>query len=308
MRIAVTGAAGRLGRSVVAVLSAAGHDVHPLDRVLSDQPRARAVDLLDPLATRELLAALSPDAVIHLAAIAVPFSAPEQEIFTVNTAMAFTVIEAAVSAGARFVLAASSPTVLGYGVAGWTPERLPLDESVPVAPANAYSLSKICVEETIATFARVHEGVRFASFRPCFVVSPEEWRGARTQQGHSILDRLQTPELAAVSLFNYVDARDVGDFADCWLAADSAPSGACYFVGAQDALAARPLAELLPEHLPTTALAAAGLLGTAPAFDSSAAARDTGWTARRSWRTELDSDSLAAVRALEPALSQRTSS
>jgi UDP-glucose 4-epimerase len=300
MRIAVTGASGRLGRSVVEVLRAAGHDVRPLDLVLPEGPGAVAVDLLDAEAARSVLDDLAPDAVVHLAAIAVPFSAPEHRIFTTNTAMAFSVIQAAVAAGAGRVLVASSPTVLGYGGPDWVPERLPLDENVPVAPAHAYALSKVCVEETVTMFARSTPGTRFASFRPCFVIAPEEWAGAVTQQGHSVLDRLRNPALAAVSLFNYVDARDAGEFVAHWLEADDAPSGACYFVGAQDALATRPLAELLAEHLPGAAAAATGLVGTLPAFDSSAAQRDTGWTARRSWRTELDAAALAALTALRP--------
>ncbi|MCM6762557.1 NAD(P)-dependent oxidoreductase [Rathayibacter sp. ZW T2_19] len=314
MRIAVTGASGRLGRSVVEVLRDAGHDVRPLDRERPEGPGAVAVDLTDAAAARSVLAGIAPDAVVHLAAIAVPFSAPEHRIFTTNTVMAFSVVEAAVAAGATRVLVASSPTVLGYGARDWVPERLPLDERIPVAPAHAYSLSKVCVEEMTAMFARSTAGVRFASFRPCFVIAPEEWAGATTQQGHSILDRLRDPALASVSLFNYVDARDAGEFVERWLAADSAPSGACYFVGAQDAFATRPLAELLPEHLPGTASAARHLVGTLPAFDSSAAERDTGWVARRSWRTELDPAALAsllppdAVAAQEPALSQRTAS
>ena len=297
MRIAVTGASGRLGRSVVDVLLGTGHEVHALDRTLADGVRGLEIELNDRESVRTALSAFRPEAVVHLAAIAVPFSAPEREIFTVNTTMAFDVIEAAIDAGAARVLLASSPTVLGYGTPEWTPPHLPLDETVPVAPAHAYSLSKVCVEEMAAAFARSTPGVRFAAFRPCYVVPPEEWQGAPTQQGHTILERLRDPALAAVSLFNYVDARDAGDFVVAWLAADAAPSGARYFVGAPDALATAPLSTLLPLFHPGTAGTAAVLTGTRPAFDSSAATRDTGWRPRRSWRTELRSADLAAVTA-----------
>ncbi|MFS0734978.1 NAD(P)-dependent oxidoreductase [Microbacterium sp. 1P10UB] len=301
MRIAVTGASGRLGRSVVDVLRAAGHEVQAMDRESVDGAAGVEVDLRDPVATRAALTALHPEAVVHLAAIAVPFSAPEREIFTVNTSMAFDVIEAAVEAGASRVLVASSPTVLGYGAAEWTPSRLPLDETTPVAPAHAYALSKVCVEEMVSAFARAVPGVRFAAFRPCYVVPPEEWTGAPTQQGHTIIERLQDPALAAVSLFNYVDARDAGEFVAAWLLALDAPTGACYVVGAEDALATAPLSDLLPLFHPGTAGVADVLTGTRPAFDSSAATRDTGWVARRSWRTELSADDLATVTAARPA-------
>lgn len=306
MRIAVTGASGRLGRSVVDVLSARGHDVHVLDRVATDSARSHTVDLTDDAAAHAVFERIAPDAVIHLAAIAVPFSRPEREIFTTNTSMAFSVIEAAIAAGTARVLVASSPTVLGYGAPEWTPARLPLDETSPAAPANAYALSKVCIEEMVASFARSTPGVRFASFRPCYVISPEEWAGAPTQQGHTIVERLHDPALAAVSLFNYVDARDVGEFVDAWVGSESAPSGARYFIGAEDALAVRPLDELLPRFHPGCAGEAAVLTGTTPAFVSTAATTDTGWIARRSWRTELDADTVAALTAHHTALDVRT--
>lgn len=294
MRVAVTGAAGRLGRSVVSVLREHGHDVVAIDRDRGEYAEV-GVDLTDRVATRSVLEALTPEAVVHLAAIAVPFSAPEHEIFTVNTSMAFGVIEAAIDAGATRVIAASSPTVLGYGAPGWRPASLPLDEASPRVPSNAYALSKACIEDMIAMFARTLPGVRLASFRPCYVVAPEEWSGALTQQGHSIEERLRRPELSAVALFNYVDARDAGDFVAAWLVAEAAQSGSCYFVGAADALAPLPLASLLPQFHPGTAAAAEVLQGTAPAFDSRRAREDLGWHAERSWRTELPSELVAEL-------------
>lgn len=294
MRIALTGAAGRLGRSVAQTLREAGHTVLPIDRALPAGD-GDTVDLTDPAATRDVLMRLQPDAVVHLAAIAVPFSAPEHTIFTVNTGMAFAVLEGAVAAGATRVLVASSPTVLGYGPEEWDPGHLPLDEHTPRSPSNAYALSKVCVEETVAGFARRETGVRFAAFRPCYVISPEEWAGAPTQQGHTLIERLERPELAAVSLFNYVDARDVGAFVDAWLRTDDAPSGATYVVGAADSLVVGPVSEELPRFHPGTAAYAAALAADSPVFSSEAAARDLGWRALRSWRTELPADAVARL-------------
>lgn len=306
MRIAVTGASGRLGRSVVAVLRESGHEVHALDRVASDDLNSHAIELTDAPAVQALFLAIAPDAVIHLAAIAVPFSRPEREIFTTNTSMAFIVLEAAVAADIPRVLVASSPTVLGYGRASWKPSKLPLDETISTEPSNAYALSKVCIEEMVASFARSTSAVRFATFRPCYVISPEEWEGAPTQQGHTIVERLQNPALSAVALFNYVDARDAGEFVNAWVTSDGAPSGACYFVGAQDALAVGSLDDLLPQFHPACTGLADVLAGQAPAFDSTAAARDTGWIARRSWRTELAPHIVATLVAHQPVLDRRT--
>ncbi len=294
-RVVVTGGAGRLGRSVVTQLRLAGNEVISFDRVAIDTDDV-AVDLLDSVATAEAFATARPDSLVHLAAIAVPFSAPERTIFETNTRLAFGVIESALSAGTGRIVAASSPTVLGYGAEGWLPPSLPLDETTPPRPANAYSLSKFVVEVTVQALARQHPDASFATFRPCYVISPEEWLGAPTQQGHTVEQRLDDPALAAPALFNYVDARDVGDFLAVLLEAvpDLAPAEN-FFVGAGDALSRRPLSQVVPELLPSLAPLAAGLTGTSPAFSVDKAYRLLGWAPQRDWRTEL----AAAGAALE---------
>jgi UDP-glucose 4-epimerase len=294
--VVVTGGSGRLGRSVVAVLAEAGFDVVSIDRDPSAGLPARQIqlDLRDSEATAALFCDLAPGAVVHLAAIAVPHSAPDPEIFSVNTTLAFSVIAAAAASGATRCLIASSPTVIGYGApGGWVPDYLPIDEDHPTAPWNGYSVSKEAVEGIVRmTARRLGEGFRIGAFRPCFVISPEEWRGAPTQQGHTLVQRLDEPRLAAAALFNYVDARDAGDFVAAWLAAaPTIPNGSVFFVGAADALARRPLSELLPEYLPQTAGHARSLSGAAAAFSIERARRLTGWQPKRNWRTELVTES-----------------
>ena len=295
MRVVVTGGSGRLGRSLVAGLADAGHELVSIDRAPvpeldRDGIRQLSLDLTDADATASALSATAADALIHLAAIAVPFSAPEDVIIRTNAALAQSVLGGAVGAGIRRVVAASSPTVYGYGAPrGWRPQRLPLDETSPALPWNAYALSKLLIEQTAAMLQRqTGDEVRFAAFRPCYVIAPEEWAGALTQQGHTVLDRLDDPALSAPALFNYVDARDVAAFTDTLLAAlDHIPNGERFFVGADDALARRPLSELLPEFHPGTEHAAAALTGTSPAFSSDKAARLLGWRPSRTWRAEL---------------------
>jgi UDP-glucose 4-epimerase len=207
-----------------------------------------------------------------------------------NTAIAVSVLGGAVDAGITRVIAASSPTVLGYGNPnGWLPDAFPLDESTTPKPWNAYALSKLMIEQTLAMLRRrTGDAVRYAAFRPCFVIAPEEWSGAPTQQGHTVHERLDDPALAAPSLFNYVDARDVTAFTDTLLGAlPEIPNGETFFVGAADALARRPLAELLPRFVSGSDDLAASLTGTAPAFSSAKAARVLGWHPQYGWRDEL---------------------
>ncbi|GAB3604973.1 NAD(P)-dependent oxidoreductase [Conyzicola nivalis] len=293
MKILVTGGAGRLGRSTLAALSAAGHEVVSVDRATAPDFDGRQVDidLAHPTAFSGFVAAEAPDAIVHLAAIAVPFSAPEGVILDTNSRLAFTVLDAAREHGVARVLAASSPTVMGYGSpTGWEPDYLPLDEEHRARPWNAYALSKQLVENLVAMFARQQTSTLFGAFRPCFVISPGEWSGEPTQQGHTVVDRLNDPSLAAVSLFNYVDARDAADFVVAWVErAGADANGEVFFVGAADALALAPLSELLPYA------AATGLDGTAPAFSSAHATDRLGWAPTRSWRTELPPEQRALL-------------
>ena len=292
--VLVTGGSGRLGRSVVAGLAAAGYAVVSADREaiahMPDGVVQEAVDLTAPGEAARLMAAHSPDAVIHLAAIAVPFSAPENVILETNAKLAFAVLEAATNAGVERIITASSPTVLGYGnPAGWLPEALPLDENTTPRPWNDYALSKLLAEQTMQMFAAANgERIRYAAFRPCFVISPEEWDGAPTQQGHTLSERLQDPELSAPALFNYLDARDAADFLVVLLRKlPEIPNAQVFFVGAADALADAPLADLMPRFVPGSEDLAAGLTGSSPAFSIAKAREMLGWEPRRSWRSEL---------------------
>lgn len=294
-RILVTGSSGRLGRSVIAVLADAGHELVEVDVAVAEEEVRRhtqriAADLTDAAVASDVIAGARVDAVIHLAAIAVPFSAPEQHILRTNATLAYNVMQAAVDAGVRKVVTASSPTVFGYGApAGWVPERLPLDEDVQPRPWNAYALSKLIAERTMQMFAaQKGDAVRLAAFRPCYVIAPEEWQGVPTQQGHTVFERLHDPALAAPALFNYVDARDVGRFLDTLLASlDDIPNAQTFIVGAADALARRPLAELMPEYWAQTGRLAEGLTGRAPAFSIEKARRLLGWEPQHDWRSEL---------------------
>lgn len=291
MRIMVTGAAGRLGRSVHLALLEAGHEVTGVDRAGTDV----SADLLEPVQLERVMTDAAPEAVVHLAAISVPFSAPELTILRTNATLTFAVLDAAVRHGVPRVLTASSPTAIGYGTPAWTPDYLPLDEAHPLRPRHAYALSKQVMEETVAMFVRAHgASTTFGWFRPCYIVSPEEWAGALTQQGHTIVERLRDPRLAAVSLYNYVDSRDAAAFVDAWLArCTTAPNGAGFFVGAADAMALRPVAEL--GELAGLGAAASAITGTSPVFSTALAESLLGWRPTRSWRTELPAAALAEL-------------
>lgn len=72
MTVLVVGASGVVGRQLVPQLVAAGHPVvatyrsHP-PATLPDGAVARQLDLLDASATSRLVAAVEPEAIVHLA-------------------------------------------------------------------------------------------------------------------------------------------------------------------------------------------------------------------------------------------------
>jgi UDP-glucose 4-epimerase len=291
MRVLITGSGGRIGRSLYPELARRGHDVVGVD--LSTRMGTCDIEgnLLDAGEAYALVARVRPEAIVHLAGLPTPFSRPEHVLFTANTQAAFHICQAAADFGVAAVLCASSPTVIGYGnPAGWAPDYLPLDEVHPVRPWHAYAMSKVVVEDIARGFA-VQQGDRckYFAFRPCYVVAPEEWgAGVATQLGHTMGDRLRDPSLAAVSLFNYIDARDVARLiAAICECAETLPNGECFFASAADALAVQPLAEALPRYVPAAASFAVQLTGTQPAFSSAKAMRLLGWIPRHSWRNEL---------------------
>lgn len=295
-KVIITGGSGRLGRAVVAGFAAAGHEVISVDRGLPQEPVSgvdyRSIDLMDAQATHELFKAVAPQAVVSLAALSMPFMAPEEVLLNTNVTIAHNVTSAAVESGATRVVLASSPSIMGYGSpGGWKPEKLPLDENEIPRPWHAYGLSKFVAEQIGSMFAAkagADSPVKFASFRPCYVIAKEEWEGAPTQQGHTVAQRLADPKLSAPALFNYVDARDVADFLLLLLERfDRVENGAVFYVGAKDAMATRPLSEIIPEIYPELADLSTQLTGSSPAFSIEKARTVIGWEPKRSWRTEL---------------------
>src|SRR4051812_4762422 len=117
-RVAVTGAAGKLGRAVVTDLVAHGWDVLAVDRVRPDTAAEFiAVDLTDYGQVLEVLGGgvdehRQPlDAVVHLAAVPAPGLLPNSTTFANNAGATWNVFSAARAAGIRNVVWASSETV-----------------------------------------------------------------------------------------------------------------------------------------------------------------------------------------------------
>jgi nucleoside-diphosphate-sugar epimerase len=148
LRVAVTGGAGRIGTSVVKALLARGHEVIALDR---RQPRERLCKFhFVDLRIREYVQPVLEgcNAVVHLGEIPhLNSGASPEETYADNTRIGANVMQTTADLGIKRLIYTSTCQV--YGAWGWpicAPASLPIDESLPLRPQNAYAASKVANE------------------------------------------------------------------------------------------------------------------------------------------------------------------
>ncbi len=243
MRIALTGADGRLGSATILALRARDHEVIGIDTrpIATGGVRRIQADLRDLGQTYGALA--GADAVIHLAAIPSPTGQPPEVVFTTNITSTFNVFEAAATLGIRRVVYASSVSALGFPWQHqWSePLYLPIDEEHPLLPQDCYGLSKATGEEIAAAYARRGAGSAL-SLRFSTILSEEAYEsmtaGARRDPGSQ-----------AHLLWASVDLRDAANA--CVLAVEATLQGhQPLYVTADDTTADLPTEELLDRFFP----------------------------------------------------------
>jgi nucleoside-diphosphate-sugar epimerase len=206
-RVAVTGAAGKLGRAVVSDLRAHGWNVLSIDRVRPTVEAGEflAVDLTDAGQVLEVLGGRVDehrqplDAVVHLAAIPAPGVLPNSATFANNAAATWNVFNAARTAGIRNVVWASSETVLGLPF-DVPPPYLPVDEEYPPRPESTYSMVKALEEEMAGHFCRWDPELKMIGLRFSNVMEPDDYQAF---PGYDADARLRH-----WNLWGYIDARD----------------------------------------------------------------------------------------------------
>ena len=134
----ITGGSGFVGKHLADHLSDCGDDVLTTD--ISDG----GPDLLDQSEMDELILSTQPQVVYHLAGqadVGASWDAPVTT-FRINAEGTLNVLSACRKADVERVLTISSAEVYGK-----VPnERLPIDESLPLAPASPYAVSKAAAE------------------------------------------------------------------------------------------------------------------------------------------------------------------
>jgi UDP-glucose 4-epimerase len=166
MKIFVTGGAGYIGSHIVKALGEAGHDVLVYDNLSSGHEWAvlsgKLVkgDLADEALLEKTIKEFSPDAVIHFAAfIQVEESVREPlKYYRNNVGNSLTLLDILRRNGVNNFVYSSTAAVYGQ------PEKIPVEETVPLAPINPYGATKVMVERVLSEMSAAND-FRYVALR-----------------------------------------------------------------------------------------------------------------------------------------------
>jgi nucleoside-diphosphate-sugar epimerase len=250
--VLVTGGSGKAGRAVCRDLVEHGYSVLNVDVLPSKDPVCPfyKVDLND---LGQVMDAMqwtggkdhpfrkfrTPDAVVHFAAVPAPDLMPEDVIFRNNVVTTYNVFDAALRAGVKRIVWASSETTLGLPFSTSNPPAYaPVDEEHPMRPESGYSLSKDLGEEMARQMQRWNPDTTFIGLRLSNVMEPEDYLKFPTWQ--------DDPHLREWNLWAYIDARDAAQAVRKSLHVDFV--GADHFIIANaDSVMNRTNADLMKE-------------------------------------------------------------
>ena len=286
MRIAVTGGSGKLGSTVVTVLTEAGHEVTNLDIAGQRGPGfirvsltnyGEVVDALfgenDPSAGPEQAAKPAFDALVHLAAIPAPGILSDVATFHNNILSTFNVFQAARRAGIRNIVYASSETVLGLPFEV-PPPYIPVDEDYPARPESMYSLVKHLEEQMAIELVRWDPTLKIIALRFSNVMDPEDYAEFPKYDADATLRKW--------NLWGYIDGRDGAQAVLKALELDMKGFDR-FIIAAADTVMSRSNAELVAEVFPAVPVTRGlGEHDTLLSIDK--ARRVLGFDPQHSWR------------------------
>ena len=281
MKVAVTGAHGKLGRSVVPALVEAGHEVTALDRVAPPEGAAASGIVLELTDAGQVLDALAGidehhgglDAIVHLGAIPAPGRLSDVATFHNNMLSTFNVLNAARKLGIKRIVTASSETVLGLPF-DTPPPYIPVDEDYPARPESTYSLVKHLEEQLAIQLVRWDPELSVSALRFSNVMDPADYAAFPAFDAD--------PMLRKWNLWSYIDGRDGAQAVVRALEANR-PGFETYIIAAADTVMSRPNAELVAEvFLDVPVTRDLGEHDTLLSIDK--ARRLLGYEPRHSWR------------------------
>ncbi|WP_142830445.1 NAD-dependent epimerase/dehydratase family protein [Planococcus soli] len=200
-KVVVTGGSGLLGRDVIKEFLENGYEVVNADLKHPKEALCRTV-ITDLTNLGEVYGVLAgADAVIHLAAIPVAYSHPNEVTFQNNVMSTYNILEAAGSLGIKKAVISSSESSYGicFSKQNLNPQYVPIDEQHPQLPEESYGLSKI-VNENTADMIHRRTGMQVVSFRLGNVIAPEMYS--------NFPGFIHDPEQRKTILWSYIDTRD----------------------------------------------------------------------------------------------------
>ena len=229
MRIFFTGGQGKAGKYAVEHLRSLGHrvtniDAQPGTGTLDD---GLEVDLTDAGQVQNAMQAYAHfdeldapggqpqyDAVVHFAATPRILMYPDNETFRINALSTYNVIDAAIRAGIKKVIFASSETTYGicFAHGEMKPDYIPVDEEHPTVPHDSYAMSKVVNEATAKSF-QARSGIDIYGLRINNVIEPHEY--AETFPAY-----VADASLRRRNIFAYIDVRDLAQMVECCLNTD----------------------------------------------------------------------------------------
>jgi GDP-4-dehydro-6-deoxy-D-mannose reductase len=250
LRVLVTGITGFAGSHLAEHLVARGDQVHglahegpPFANLAAIQDRARIqegdITRLDDV--QGALAGARPDAVVHLAGMAVPTLASKDPVAAVRvnvlgTATILTALEQHPSV--RLVLASSADV---YGA----PDRVPVDEDGRMRPNNVYAATKVAAEALTRELAARH-GAPIVILRPANQNGPRQHPGLAASAFAKQIAEAEAGLAEPVVRHGRLDAErdflDVRDMARAYAAALGLAESGTFNVGTGRAV---PIAEIL---------------------------------------------------------------
>ncbi len=275
-RIVVTGGSGRLGVKVIDELVARGLDVLSVDLNRPETPKCPFLpaDLTDAAVVHDVLA--GADGVIHLGAIPGPTSQTQPVTFQNNVMSTWNVAHAAATLGLRRLVFASTVFTLGWheSANAFWPEYVPVDEEHPLTPFEAYGLSKVIGEETVAVACR-RSKLTAVSLRIMNVIQEDgyfalPWPTPTKDRGTRFV------------LWPYVDVRDAAIACCQALDANVSCHGAVY-IAAEDIRFDAPTEQLLREFAPDVTIRKP-LAGSQSVISIEKARRLLGFRPQHTWR------------------------
>lgn len=276
-KIVVTGGNGRLGPWIIRELLDHGYEVLNVDlRQPVDALTKTVVANLENLG-EVYHVLLGADAVIHMAAIPVPFKNPNDVVFRNNVMSTFNILEAASNLGIKKAVIGSSEASYGICNAPIEPEYLPLDEDHPQLPWDCYGLSKIVNEETAKTIHR-RSGMQIVCMRLGNVISPEMYS--------NFPGFINNSEKRKHLLWSYIDARDAASA--CRLAVEKDNLGFLELNIASDETSMNiKTRDLINEQYPEVKNIRENFSGYETLLANKRAKKILGWQPVHSWRNEV---------------------